>query len=251
MISAGMISVKELTKFRAGRREPVLNRIDAEFPEGSISVIIGVSGAGKSTFLKCLLNLETPDAGTLHLNGERLDPGDVNPALMGGVLQKPSLFQHLTVMENLMLAPKIVLKKPVDLIEMETLDMLDALGVADKAHYYPHELSGGEYQRVSIARALVFGPRILILDEPTNALNEAWIQELVAMLRALSDQGMTIIVSTHHLAFARQIADRLYHLQPNGKMQRLDDIPPINVVRQEFGEFEVRPSGFDHQVIGM
>jgi polar amino acid transport system ATP-binding protein len=239
-----MISTQGLSKYYPGRTTPVLDRINAEFPESAISVILGVSGAGKTTLLKCLLHLETPDHGSICINGHAIHPGAVDPSLMGGVLQKPSLFQHLTVLENLMLAPKVVLKKHEHLVAADAFELLDALGVAHKAHNYPHELSGGEYQRISIARALLFRPQILILDEPTNALNEAWILELVAILRALADQGMTIIVSTHHLIFAHKIADKMFYLEGNGLLKPISTLPGIDEIEPgiatEFPALQVR-----------
>jgi polar amino acid transport system ATP-binding protein len=167
--------------------------------------------------------VEASDSGSILIHGKAQRPGYGDPSLISGVMQSPTLFQHMTVLENMTLAPRLVLKRNRDTTEKEALALLQELGIRDKADCYPHRLSGGEAQRAAIARALMMRPEILVLDEPTNALNDDWIACLESMLRHLAAQGTTILISTHYLDFARRVADHLFALQENGQLHALPE----------------------------
>lgn len=220
------IELQKLCKSHPGS-EPTLKDVSAKFASGQISVILGPSGAGKSTLLNCLLLAEKADSGSIFIKGLPVKGEQHDPRVICGVLQSPSLFAHLTVLENMTLAPKLVLKKTREAAEREALELLKQLGLETKANQYPHQLSGGEAQRTGIARALMMGPEILVLDEPTNALNEHWILILVGLLKELVRNGTTVIVSTHHLSFARLIADQVVILDESGCLQPVEDLKAL------------------------
>lgn len=206
-------------------RTLVLEKITTTFPAGKVSVILGTSGSGKTTLLNCILGLDAPDAGVIRISGEE---GSSDTAVrVGAVLQSGGLFQHLTVLENLTLAPRLVLKKTAEAAQEKAMTLLKDLDLLEKAYAYPNQISGGELQRASIARALAMEPEVLLMDEPTTALNKKLVIEMVSMLRSLSeDQGMTILISTHDLSFAQQVADALFLLE-DGRLEKLSTVPTL------------------------
>ena len=206
-----MISVKDLHK-SFGNLE-VLKGIDCHVKEQEVVCLIGPSGSGKSTFLRCLNSLETVTSGSVVVNGHELsDPKtDVNLVRrdVGMVFQHFNLFPHLKVIDNMMLAPvKVASVSKSEAHEM-ALRLLDKVGLSDKTHAYPSSLSGGQMQRVAIARALAMNPTIMLFDEPTSALDPEIVGEVLAVMKDLAREGMTMIVVTHEMGFAREVADRV------------------------------------------
>ncbi len=176
----------------------VLKDISLAVEDGEIVSIIGSSGSGKSTLLRCITKLETPDAGEIQAEGK-----------MGLVFQNFNLFPHYTVLRNITEAPVHVMKIPKETAEMEAVELLMRLGLADKARAYPHQLSGGQSQRVSIARALALKPNILLFDEPTSALDPELTGEVLKVIKSLADMNMTMVIVTHEMGFAKEISDRI------------------------------------------
>jgi polar amino acid transport system ATP-binding protein len=194
----------------------VLDSLDLDVAPHGVVVLIGASGSGKSTLLRCIDLLETVDDGVIELEGRdicdpRIDTDGVR-ARMGIVFQAFNLFPHLTVLDNLTLAPRKVHKQARDHAEGLALDMLARVGLRDRATAYPDELSGGQQQRVAIARALVNDPVLMLFDEVTSALDPELVGEVLALIRDLKGDGMTMIVATHEMGFARQVADDVYFL---------------------------------------
>lgn len=191
----------------------VLRGIDLEVREGEVVCMIGPSGSGKSTFLRCLNFLEVPTGGEVEVDGYLLTDGkaDLNKIRenIGMVFQQFNLFPHLTVTENITMAPldRGKLDKPA--AEQKARELLERVGLADKAGAYPAQLSGGQQQRVAIARALAMDPDIMLFDEPTSALDPEMVGEVLAVMRQLADAGMTMVVVTHEMGFAREVADRV------------------------------------------
>lgn len=206
-----MISVKDLHKSFGG--VTVLDGISTDIEKGDVVCIIGPSGSGKSTFLRCLNRLETPDSGKILLDGVDLtDPAaDLNRQRMkmGMVFQQFNLFPHLTVKENIKLAPvklKIMSDEEAD---KRALELLARVGLPDKADSYPAQLSGGQQQRIAIARALAMNPDVMLFDEPTSALDPEMVGEVLEIMKELADDGMTMVVVTHEMGFAREVATRV------------------------------------------
>ena len=191
----------------------VLNGIDLEINEGEVVCLIGPSGSGKSTFLRCLNRLEESTDGTIIVDGYEISDKKLNinktRENIGMVFQQFNLFSHLTVKKNIMLAPvdRKKMKKPE--AEKKAMELLERVGLADKADAYPHQLSGGQQQRVAIARALAMNPDIMLFDEPTSALDPEMVGEVLAVMKELAAQGMTMVVVTHEMGFARDVADRV------------------------------------------
>lgn len=190
----------------------VLKGIDLEVKEGEVVVIIGPSGSGKSTFLRCLNRLEKADGGTVSFNGEEITASNINHIRkeMGMVFQHFNLFPHYTVYENIVLGPKRNKKK----ITKEEKDkmvetLLAKVALSDKAQAYPSELSGGQKQRIAIARAMAMEPKCILFDEPTSALDPELIGEVLLVMKELAEEGMTMVVVTHEMGFAREVADRV------------------------------------------
>ena len=194
-------------------------------------VLIGASGSGKSTLLRCVNLLETVDDGTIHLDGEHITDPRTKPDLvrrrLGLVFQSYNLFPHMTVLDNITLAPRRVHGLPRALAETRALAWLDRVGLAGRAGEYPDRLSGGQQQRVAIVRALITEPRLLLLDEVTSALDPELVGEVLALIRDLRDQGMTMLIATHEMAFARRVADRVCFLD-EGRI--LEEGPPAAVL---------------------
>ncbi|RLK60309.1 amino acid ABC transporter ATP-binding protein [Actinokineospora cianjurensis] len=191
----------------------VLRGIDATVETGEVVCVIGPSGSGKSTLLRCVNLLEQPDGGKIVVNGvEITDPDcDINAARrrVGMVFQQFNLFQHLTVLDNLTIAQRKVLKRDKADAERTAMENLEKVGVADKARAYPATLSGGQQQRVAIARALSMGPEVMLFDEPTSALDPELVGEVLGVMRTLATEGMTMLVVTHEMQFAREVADKV------------------------------------------
>lgn len=206
-----MIKVRGLTKTFGKAR--VLNGIDADIAKGEVVVVIGPSGSGKSTFLRCLNLLETPSGGEIEFEGNRITDRKVDiDALrqnMGMVFQQFNLFPHKTVLENVTLAPIKVRGVPKGEAEALGLELLGRVGLADKRDAYPNRLSGGQKQRVAIARALAMQPHVMLFDEPTSALDPEMVGEVLDVMKALAREGMTMVIVTHEMGFAREVGDRL------------------------------------------
>jgi len=206
-----VIKVEQLRK-SFGELE-VLKGIDAAVAKGEVVCVIGPSGSGKSTFLRCLNKLEEPTDGTIQIEGiDITDPKtDINVVRqeVGMVFQRFNLFPHMTVVDNICLAPLQVRQEQPDLVRQRANQLLQKVGLQDKAQAYPAQLSGGQQQRVAIARALAMQPRIMLFDEPTSALDPEMINEVLDVIKALANEGMTMVVVTHEMGFAREVADRV------------------------------------------
>jgi cystine transport system ATP-binding protein len=197
----------------------VLRGIDLAMEEGTTTVIIGPSGSGKTTLLRCLNLLEVPTEGTLELAGYRLDfkegqrlkQSDVIALRKqtGMVFQSYNLFPHMTALENVMEGMITVQKRPKQEAREKALHLLDKVGLKNRANMYPHQLSGGQQQRVGIARAMAMDPKVLLFDEPTSALDPELVGEVLKVMKELAEDGMTMVVVTHEMAFARDVADRV------------------------------------------
>ncbi|QQQ80974.1 amino acid ABC transporter ATP-binding protein [Saccharothrix sp. 6-C] len=209
-----MLSVRGVVK-RYGERT-VLDGISLDVREHEVVAVIGSSGSGKSTLLRCVNLLEELDDGQVLLDGVDVsDPrvdADVARRGMGIVFQAFNLFPHMSVLDNVTLAPRVVHGVPRGEAERNALDLLDRVGLADRARSYPERLSGGQQQRVAIARALAYSPRLLLLDEITSALDPELVGEVLALVRELAESGRTILMATHEMGFARQVADRVVFL---------------------------------------
>ncbi|EAF1768809.1 amino acid ABC transporter ATP-binding protein [Listeria monocytogenes] len=206
-----MINIKNLHKY-FGKLE-VLKGIDLEIASGEVVVVIGPSGSGKSTFLRCLNLLEQPTTGTILFENKDLMAKQTNVnelrQKMGMVFQNFNLFPHKNVLENLMLAPMKVKNEDSAAAKKHALSLLEKVGLADKATSYPSQLSGGQQQRVAIARALAMNPDVMLFDEPTSALDPEMVGEVLSVMKSLAKEGMTMVVVTHEMGFAREVADRV------------------------------------------
>ena len=206
-----MISVKDLHKSFGG--VTVLDGISTQVERGDVVCIIGPSGSGKSTFLRCLNRLETPDSGQILLDGVDLtDPRtdlDRQRMKMGMVFQQFNLFPHMTVLKNLTMAPMLLKKESQQTAEQRAMTLLDRVGRADRAGEYPARLSGGQKQRIAIVRALCMEPEVLLFDEPTSALDPEMVGEVLDVMKELAQSGMTMVVVTHEMGFAREVASRV------------------------------------------
>ena len=209
-----MIEVKDLYKSFGNRNEiEVLKGITKTINKGEIVSIIGPSGSGKSTFLRCLNLLEMPTSGTINFEGVDLTDPKTNVNLirqeMGMVFQHFNLFPHKTILENITLAPQKLRKIPKQEAVETAMSLLSSVGLADKAAAYPSQLSGGQKQRAAIVRAMAMKPKVMLFDEPTSALDPEMVGEVLDVMRELADEGMTMIVVTHEMGFAREVADRV------------------------------------------
>ncbi|MBC1797854.1 amino acid ABC transporter ATP-binding protein [Listeria booriae] len=206
-----MIKVTQLQKHFD--KLEVLKGIDIEVAQGEVVVVIGPSGSGKSTFLRCLNLLEQPTGGVIEFEGTNLTDKNVNinelRQRMGMVFQSFNLFPHKTVLENLTLAPLKVKGETAESAKKHALELLDKVGLADKAGSYPSSLSGGQKQRVAIARALAMNPDVMLFDEPTSALDPEMVGEVLQVMKSLAKEGMTMVVVTHEMGFAKEVADRV------------------------------------------
>nr|WP_150427804.1 amino acid ABC transporter ATP-binding protein [Dechloromonas sp. CZR5] len=190
-----------------------LKKVNATFYEGQVTAIIGPSGSGKSTFLRTLNRLETHDTGSIKVDGIELNDDlknlDAIRREVGMVFQSFNLFSHLSILRNVALAPMRVRKMSKEAAEAKALALLERVGLKNQAEKYPVQLSGGQQQRVAIARALAMDPKVLLFDEPTSALDPEMVNEVLAVMRELAHTGITMLVVTHEMGFAREVADRL------------------------------------------
>ena len=211
-----MIEAKNVSKHFAGLH--ALNKASLTVGKGEVVCLIGPSGSGKSTFLRCIHGLETPDEGEVIVEGETMNPANKEEYRkirnkMGFVFQHFNLFPNMTVLENCKLAQTSVLKRSDAEAEKVALEYLDKVGLTEKKDAYPNKLSGGQKQRVAIARALCMNPEIMLFDEPTSALDPEMIKEVLQVMMDLAEQGMTMIVVTHEMGFARKVGTRVVFLE--------------------------------------
>ena len=223
-----MIDVKGLTKTYGDHQ--VLKGINEHISKGEKVAIIGPSGSGKSTFLRCLNLLEEPTSGTITFEGVDITnpKNDINKlrARMGMVFQQFNLFPHMTVKQNITLAPtklKLMTKAQAD---KKALELLERVGLPDKANAYPKQLSGGQQQRIAIARALAMNPDVMLFDEPTSALDPEMVGEVLDLMKELANDGMTMVVVTHEMGFAKEVASRVLFMD-DGKV--LEEGTPTNI----------------------
>lgn len=204
-----MIVVKDLKKNYNGL--DVLKGIDLTINKGDVVCLVGPSGCGKSTFLRCLTRLEEPDGGTVMLDGKEITERDIDAtrAQMGMVFQHFNLFPHLTVKKNITLAPVRLGRMSQVAADKQAMELLERIGLADKADVYPNMLSGGQKQRIAIVRALAMNPEVLLFDEPTSALDPEMVGEVLELMKELARDGMTMVVVTHEMGFAREVANRV------------------------------------------
>jgi ABC-type polar amino acid transport system ATPase subunit len=205
-----LLSVKGLHKSYGNFH--VLKGLDLEVKTGEVVCVIGPSGSGKSSFIRSINQLEPYQRGEIRLHGDLIDPRKNVDRLrqeIGMVFQSFNLFPHLTVMENLTLAPLRVKGVPTKIAEAKALELLKRVGIAEQKDKYPPKLSGGQQQRVAIARALAMEPKIMLFDEPTSALDPEMVSEVLAVMKELAKSGMTMIVVTHEMGFAREVGDRV------------------------------------------
>ena len=227
-----MIKIKDLKK-KYGELE-VLKGISTEIKEGEVISVIGPSGSGKSTFLRCINRLEEPTSGEIWVNGKNITENgvDINKVReeIGMVFQHFNLYPHKTAMENITLGPIRLKKMSKAEAEKLAMELLEKVGLSDKKDVYPNKLSGGQKQRVAIARALAMNPKIILFDEPTSALDPEMIGEVLEVMKELANAGMTMIVVTHEMGFARNVANRVFfmdegYILEDAKPQDLFDNP--------------------------
>ncbi len=226
----------------------VLKGVSMEAREGDVISILGASGSGKSTFLRCINMLETPDSGDITVAGEtitmrkrakgRMEPADRRQvdrirSQLGMVFQSFALWSHMTVLENLIEAPVHVQRRPRAECVAEAMTLLEKVGMAEKRNHYPAHLSGGQQQRAAIARALAMRPRVMLFDEPTSALDPELVGEVLRVMRALAEEGRTMLVVTHEMAFARNVSNRVVFLH-KGLVEA--DGPPQELFREAKSE---------------
>ncbi len=208
----------------------VFENISVNLKKGEVLVIIGPSGSGKSTFLRCLNNLEEVNEGEIIVEDELMDYKNKKnmrniTMKMGMVFQNFNLFPHKTALENVMIAPLTVKKEDSDIVLERSTNLLTKVGLADKTDYYPAKLSGGQKQRVAIARALAMNPDIMLFDEPTSALDPELVGEVLNVIKGLANEGMTMVIVTHEMSFAREVADKVIFMD-GGKIVE-EDVPEI------------------------
>jgi len=211
-----ILTVDGLGKVLGGKT--ILSDVSFSVKSGELKILIGPSGGGKSTLLQCLNFLHMPDAGRIALDGQAVDTGSRRALYayrekVGMIFQDYNLFDHLNALENVSLALRKVKKLKRKDAEVRAMQELDRVGLGDKANLYPAELSGGQKQRVSIARALAMDPKVMLLDEPTSALDPELVGEVMTVIRSLAHGGMTMIMATHQMGFARSVADEIIFMQ--------------------------------------
>lgn len=222
-----LIQVTDLQKhFKGGKQNQdekirALDGVSAEIHKGEVVVVIGPSGSGKSTFLRCLNLLELPTGGQILFDGVDITDKNCNINLhrqkMGMVFQHFNLFPHMTILKNMTIAPMQLLHKSKEEAEKTALELLGRVGLADRANAYPSQLSGGQKQRVAIVRALAMQPEVMLFDEPTSALDPEMVGEVLEVMQELAKSGMTMVVVTHEMGFAREVADRVLFMA-DGKL---------------------------------
>ena len=227
MTNDKLIQVKDLKKYYKGDRIKALDGVTVDINRGDVMVVIGPSGSGKSTFLRSLNLLEVPTSGSIVFenvditkkagpDGKKLDI-DLHRQKMGMVFQHFNLFPHMTILQNMVLAPVQVKGVPQAEAEKKALELLERVGLADRADAYPIQLSGGQKQRVAIVRALAMEPDVMLFDEPTSALDPEMVGEVLDVMRELAREGMTMVVVTHEMGFAREVGNRILFMA-DGKL---------------------------------
>lgn len=213
MSTETLIQTTGLQKHFKGGKIKALDGVDAEIRRGKVVVIIGPSGSGKSTFLRCLNLLEHPTGGSIVVDGADItDPkADINKyrQKMGMVFQHFNLFPHMTILRNMTLAPQKLLKKSKVESEKKAMELLERVGLADRAGAYPSQLSGGQKQRIAIVRALCMEPEVMLFDEPTSALDPEMVGEVLEVMKSLAREGMTMVCVTHEMGFAKEVANHV------------------------------------------
>lgn len=239
-MNAKMVEIRAVRKSFA--HSDVLKDISLDVPTGSVTCLIGPSGSGKTTLLRCVNRLETVDAGIILVDGELVGATRRRGRLLearesaiarsrrqtGMVFQRFNLFPHRTVLENVIEGPTRVLGRPRDVVIGEAMTLLRRVGLAEKGAAYPQELSGGQQQRIAIARALAMKPKLMLFDEPTSALDPELVGDVLAVMRDLADEGMTMMVVTHELGFAREVSDQVVFMA-DGVV--VESGPPDQVLR--------------------
>ncbi|MFZ2213313.1 MAG: amino acid ABC transporter ATP-binding protein [Trichococcus flocculiformis] len=217
-----MIKTEKLTKSFGDKQ--VLKGIDEQINSGEVVVIIGPSGSGKSTFLRCMNLLEEPTSGKVIFEGQEINKKGVDidsiRTKMGMVFQGFNLFPHLTVLDNIMIGPQQVKKVPKDKAEAIARKLLARMGMSEKADVYPQSLSGGQKQRIAIARALAMEPDMMLFDEPTSALDPEMVGEVLQVMKDLAMEGMTMVVVTHEMGFAKEVGDRILFMDDGQVMEQ-------------------------------
>ena len=212
-----LIQVRDLVKHFGRGSIRALDGVSADIHTGEVVVIIGPSGSGKSTLLRCLNLLERPTGGTITFRGVDITDPKVNIDLhrqkMGMVFQHFNLFPHMTILKNMTLAPRKLLKKSQQEADKKALELLGRVNLADRAGAYPSQLSGGQKQRIAIVRALCMDPEVMLFDEPTSALDPEMVGEVLEVMKELAKEGMTMVVVTHEMGFAREVADRVIFME--------------------------------------
>ena len=210
-----LIKVRNLEKKFNG--VTALKSVNADIKKGEVVVMIGPSGSGKSTFLRCMNLLEIPTSGTITFNGVDITDKNVDINVhrqkMGMVFQHFNLFPHMTILKNMTLAPMKLQKKSEEEANAEAMKLLERVGLADRAQAYPSQLSGGQKQRIAIVRALCMKPDVMLFDEPTSALDPEMVGEVLQLMKQLADEGMTMVVVTHEMGFAREVGDKVLFLE--------------------------------------
>ena len=216
-----------------------LDGVSMEVNSGEVLVVMGPSGSGKSTLIRTFNGLETLDGGQLDVLGERLDANHAEPRVrairrrVGMVFQQFNLFPHLTILDNITLAPIKVQHRPKLEAEQRAMELLDQMGIREQAAKYPAQLSGGQQQRVAIARALALDPEVMLFDEPTSALDPERVKEVLDAMRQLARGGMTMVVVTHELGFAREVADRVMFMDQGQVVETSDPVTFFSNAKEE------------------
>ena len=221
MSANAIIRAEGVKKYFKGSEIKALDGVSASIQKGEVVVIIGPSGSGKSTFLRCLNLLEVPTGGQIYFNDVDITDRKVDINLhrqkMGMVFQHFNLFPHMTILQNMTLAPIQLLKKSKEEAEAKAMALLERVGLADRADSYPSQLSGGQKQRVAIVRALAMEPEVMLFDEPTSALDPEMVGEVLEVMKQLAHDGMTMVVVTHEMGFAKEVGDRVLFMA-DGKL---------------------------------
>lgn len=218
-----LIEVKDLCKYYNGGEIKALNGVSVGIEKGEVVVVIGPSGSGKSTFLRSLNLLERPTSGTILFEGKNItDPKtniNIHRRKMGMVFQHFNLFPHMTILKNMTLGPVKLLHMNVAEAEKKAIELLEMVGLADRKDAYPSQLSGGQKQRIAIVRALCMKPDVMLFDEPTSALDPEMVGEVLDVMKSLAGEGMTMVVVTHEMGFAREVANRVIFMDEGKIME--------------------------------
>jgi polar amino acid transport system ATP-binding protein len=230
-----VIKVEQITKVFG--KNPVLKNISTTIHTGEVVAIIGPSGSGKSTFLRCLNLLEKPTEGKIYIKDQEITDPKVNilevRKQIGMVFQQFNLFPHMTVLENVTYAPQKVKKLAKGEVEKNAKDLLAKVGLSDKVDSYPSQLSGGQKQRVAIARALAMEPEIMLFDEPTSALDPEMVKEVLDVIKDLAETGMTMVIVTHEMNFAKEVADRVIFIDDGAILEDTEPHQFFNAPKSE------------------